>query len=137
MRLYTGYQTCLDMTGQGKVAEFVIVYIMPEALAHCREGILPSDFQTTVIPSNAEVFATGSVKGNNNSRTLIVIPGPGARTVTYSATTTVAQLVSNENLHGRDIILDGQGILPAQWATTLLGNAQEIFATGSVKGNLA
>ena len=30
--------------------------------------------------------------------TLIVIPGPGARTVNIDADTTVAQLISNENL---------------------------------------
>lgn len=101
------------------------------------EGILPANFQTTVISANSEVFATGSVKGNNDSRTLVVIPGPGARSVNHSADTTVAEFVSFENLHGRDIILDGQGVPSSQWATTLLGATQEIFATGSVKGNLA
>lgn len=28
------------------------------------QGVNPSDYQTTSIPANAEVFATGSVKGN-------------------------------------------------------------------------
>ena len=101
------------------------------------EGVLATAFQSTVIPPNAEVFATGSVKGNNNNRTLVIIPGSGARTVTYSADTTVAQLVCAENLHGRDIILDGQGVPSDQWQEATLGNTQEIFATGSVKGNLA
>ena len=90
-----------------------------------------------LIPANAEVFATGSVKGNNDNRTLVVIPGPGARTVTYSSDTTIAEFVCAENLHGRDIILDGRGVSSDQWQEVTLGNVQEIFATGSVKGNLA
>ena len=101
------------------------------------EGVLPTAFQTTIIPANAEVFATGSVKGNNDNRTLVVIPGPGARTVNHPADTTVAQLVCAENLHGRDIILDGQGVPSDQWRDVTLDDTQEIFATGSVKGNLA
>jgi hypothetical protein len=68
--------------------------------------------------------------------TLIVIPGPGARSVNIQDNMTVEQLVVQENLHGRDIILNGQGVLPANYATTLLGQGMEIFATGSVKGNV-
>jgi hypothetical protein len=69
------------------------------------------------------------------SLTLIVIPGPGARTVEIANSATVADLVCQENLHGRDIIINGQGIRPTDWeATTVLANA-EVFATGSVKGN--
>ena len=67
--------------------------------------------------------------------TLIVIPGPGARNVDIQDNMTVEQLVVQENLHGRDIILNGQGVLPANYATTMLANGMEIFATGSVKGN--
>ena len=67
--------------------------------------------------------------------TLIVIPGPGARNVDIQDNMTVEQLVVQENLHGRDIILNGQGVLPANYATTMLVNGMEIFATGSVKGN--
>lgn len=67
--------------------------------------------------------------------TLIVIPGPGARNVDIQNDMTVEQLVVQENLHGRDIILNGQGVLPANYATTMLVNGMEIFATGSVKGN--
>lgn len=99
------------------------------------DGILATAYQTTTVPAGAEVFATGSVKGNNDSRTLVVIPGPGARTITYSSDTTVAELVSRENLHGREIILDGRGIPATDWQQTTLGTTQEIFATGSVKGN--
>ena len=68
--------------------------------------------------------------------TLIVIPGPGARTVTINENATVANLVCQENLHGRDVIINGQGIPPAQWENTLVPTNAEVFATGSVKGNL-
>lgn len=101
------------------------------------EGIAATDFQTTLVPANAEVFATGSVKGNNDNRTLVVIPGSGARSVNYPSDTTIAQLVCAENLHGRDIILDGRGVPSDQWQQTTLADTREIFATGSVKGNLA
>jgi len=67
--------------------------------------------------------------------TLIVIPGPGARSVNIHNDMTVEQLLVQENLHGRDIILNGQGILPANYSATTLANGMEIFATGSVKGN--
>ena len=48
---------------------------------------------------------------------------------------TVEQLIVQESLHGRDIIINGQGILPANFATTTLMANSEVFATGSVKGN--
>ena len=67
--------------------------------------------------------------------TLIVIPGPGARSVTLPQGSTLSTLVCQENLHGRDIIVNGQGVLPAAWETTSLQSNSEIFATGSVKGN--
>ena len=67
--------------------------------------------------------------------TLIVVPGPGARSVTFSAGTTIAQLVSDENLHGRDIIVNGSGIAPTTYANTTLIDGSEVFATSSVKGN--
>ena len=68
--------------------------------------------------------------------TLIVIPGPGARTVTLNDSTTVAQLISSENLHGRDIIVNGQGIPATDYGNFTLSSGMEVFATGSVKGNL-
>jgi len=67
--------------------------------------------------------------------TLIVVPGPGARSITFNAGTTIATLVSDENLHGRDIIVNGSGINPTSWATTQLVDGSEVFATASVKGN--
>jgi hypothetical protein len=68
--------------------------------------------------------------------TLIVIPGPGARTIHLANDMTVAQLVTQENLHGRDIIINGTGVLPADFSTTTIPESAEVFATGSVKGNL-
>jgi hypothetical protein len=68
--------------------------------------------------------------------TLVVIPGPGARTVNITDGMTVEQLVIQENLHGRDIIVDGAGIPPNTFPTTLVTSGSEVFATGSVKGNL-
>ena len=67
--------------------------------------------------------------------TLIVIPGPGARTVSTSDNLTIEQLIVQENLHGRDIIVDGQAVLPADFSSTQIVNGSEVFATGSVKGN--
>lgn len=67
--------------------------------------------------------------------TLIVIPGPGARTVTLPEGATLQDLVVQENLHGRDLIVNGQGVVPAQWSSTPVVSGVEIFATGSVKGN--
>jgi len=68
--------------------------------------------------------------------TLVVIPGPGARTVTITDNMTVEQLVIQENLHGRDIIVDGVGIAPNTFPTTPVASGSEVFATGSVKGNM-
>lgn len=67
--------------------------------------------------------------------TLIVIPGSGARQLSLNPNTTVAQLVCQENLHGRDIIVNGSGIPASQWEATVVPVNAEIFATGSVKGN--
>jgi sulfur carrier protein ThiS len=99
-------------------------------------GIPASQWETTVISQNAEIFATGSVKGNQDTITLVVIPGPGARIVDVSQNMTLAQLVCEQNLHGRDIIVNGAGIPAAQWETTLVSPNSEVFATGSVKGNI-
>ena len=70
-----------------------------------------------------------------SSITLIVIPGPGARTVNLDDNATLADLVSRENLHGRDIIINGEGIPATAWASTTVPANSEVFATGSVKGN--
>jgi hypothetical protein len=70
-----------------------------------------------------------------NNITLIIIPGPGARSVQIDQNITVASLVCSENLHGRDIIINGAGVPAAQFETTTIPNDAEVFATGSVKGN--
>lgn len=67
--------------------------------------------------------------------TLVVIPGPGARTVNITDSMTVEQLVVQESLHGRDIVINGAGIAPSTWQTTVIQSGSEVFATGSVKGN--
>jgi len=98
-------------------------------------GVPQNQWATTTLTSNSEVFATGSVKGNIDQVTLIVIPGPGARSVTVSAGDSLSDLVCRENLHGRDIIVNGTGVPQSQWNTTAVIANSEIFATGSVKGN--
>lgn len=100
-------------------------------------GINPQSWNTTTLENAVEVFATGSVKGNvDRTVTLVVVPGTGARQTTVSSEMTVADFVCRENLHGRDIIVNGVGVSPSQWNITTLNDAVEIFATGSVKGNL-
>lgn len=99
------------------------------------QGIAPAQLQQTQVLSSAEIFATGSVKGNNSNVTLVVIPGPGARSVTIQQNMTIADLACQENLHGRDIIVNGQGVPANLWTETLISANSEIFATGSVKGN--
>ena len=100
-------------------------------------GVNPQSWNTTTLEDAVEVFATGSVKGNvDRTVTLVVVPGTGARQTTVSSNMTVADFVCRENLHGRDIIVNGVGVSPTQWNTVTLNDAVEIFATGSVKGNL-
>jgi len=100
-------------------------------------GINPQAWNTTTLEDAVEVFATGSVKGNvDRTVTLVVVPGTGARQTTVSSNMTVADFVCRENLHGRDIIVNGVGVSPTQWNTVTLNDAVEIFATGSVKGNI-
>ena len=99
------------------------------------QGIPAAQLQNTQVLNNSEIFATGSVKGNVNSVTLVVIPGPGARSVSVQENMTIADLACQENLHGRDVIVNGQGIPANLWAETLVVPNSEIFATGSVKGN--
>ena len=98
-------------------------------------SVLPATYQTTFVTPNSEVFATGSVKGNQSQITLIVVPGTGARVVSITDQMTVEQLVQQENLHGRDVIINGNSVLPSAYQTTFVQSGSEVFATGSVKGN--
>ena len=68
--------------------------------------------------------------------TLVVIPGPGARTVTLSQNTTVADLIQQESLTGRDIIINGVAVPSSDHSTATVPLGAEVFATASVKGNL-
>lgn len=67
--------------------------------------------------------------------TLVVIPGPGARTVNMHQNMTVAQLISQENLVNRDIIVNGVGVSANNYADYIIPTNSEVFATASVKGN--
>ncbi|MAH45915.1 hypothetical protein CMI37_08790 [Candidatus Pacearchaeota archaeon] len=68
--------------------------------------------------------------------TLVIIPGSGARTLSVDNNTTVAQLICANNLHGRDIIINGVGIATNTYETKMIPADAEVFATGSVKGNV-
>jgi len=70
-----------------------------------------------------------------SNATLIIIPGSGARSIQLSRNMTVAELICRENLHGRDIIINGTGIPAAQYESHEIPINAEVFATGSVKGN--
>lgn len=70
-----------------------------------------------------------------NTITLVVIPGPGARTVTLAQGATVSDLVRQENLTGRDIIVNGAGVSSTDYNQSVILNGAEVFATASVKGN--
>lgn len=72
---------------------------------------------------------------NNITVTLVRIPGTGASSVTLSAGSTVADLVSKEDLHGRAMYVDGQTCSADQFSAFTLADGQEVFATGAVKGN--
>ena len=67
--------------------------------------------------------------------TLIIIPGNGATSLSVNQGTTIADLIQLHSLHGRDIIVNGTGILPSNYSDTFVSSGDEIFATGSVKGN--
>lgn len=69
--------------------------------------------------------------------TLVVIPGPGARSVTIQDnTTTISDLVTSESLINRDIIVNGESIPRNMWSSHILNFNDEVFATASVKGNV-
>lgn len=101
-------------------------------------GVNPQMWSQTTLTGAVEIFATGSVKGNiDRTVTLVVVPGSGARQTTIPSNMTVADFVCRENLHGRDIIVNGVGVPANIWNQATLDTAVEIFATGSVKGNVS
>lgn len=66
--------------------------------------------------------------------TLIVIPGSGAKTLTYPAGTSLETLVSQYNLQDRNIVVDGTGVAKSDYASFTLRDSMEVFATSAVKG---
>lgn len=70
-----------------------------------------------------------------NTVTLVLVPGPGARTVEVTQGTSLAQFAADHNLNSRQLIVDGEGVPASQWGSVTLDGATEVFATGSVKGN--
>ena len=67
--------------------------------------------------------------------TLVLVPGPGASTVSVTPGMTLAQFAAQHGLNGRQLIVDGEGVPASEWSTVTVDGAQEIFATASVKGN--
>jgi len=67
--------------------------------------------------------------------TLVIVPGPGQKSVEVSDDTTLAQFAADHALNGRNLIIDGRGIPTEEWSSTTLSGVTEVFATGSVKGN--
>lgn len=65
---------------------------------------------------------------------LIVLPTPGHSTVTVPAGTTVADLVAQRDLAGREITINHSPIKSAQYGTHTLANGDEVFAVKGVKG---
>ena len=67
--------------------------------------------------------------------TLVIIPGSGATSVNLNTGATLATLVSDQNLHGRSMFINGAGVEPNAYTDQPLQAGDEVFATGSVKGN--
>jgi sulfur carrier protein ThiS len=67
--------------------------------------------------------------------TLVIVPGPGQKSVEVNDNMTLAELAAAHSLNGRNLIIDGRGVPADQWSATTLEGVVEVFATGSVKGN--
>ncbi len=67
------------------------------------------------------------------SISLIVLPGSGQRDVICAVGTTLSQFVQTQNLHGRNIILNGVTV-PESGFSRALSPGDEVAATLSVKG---
>lgn len=64
---------------------------------------------------------------------LLILPGSGQRDVTVAEGTTIRSLVQSQNLHGRQIILNGSTVPEADFGR-VLRSGDEVAATASVKG---
>ena len=68
--------------------------------------------------------------------TLVTIPGPGAKKINIPhGSYTVQNLIDDEGLSNRDIIINGQAVMPQQYSSVTIPENSEVFATASVKGN--
>lgn len=65
---------------------------------------------------------------------LMIVPGTGYQDIEIASGTNLGELVSNKNLHGRTINVDGTPIEPEEYANTSLDGVVEIWATGGAKG---
>jgi hypothetical protein len=65
---------------------------------------------------------------------LMVTPGPGLRKINITDDMTVADLVAQEGLFHRSVILNGEEVSPDSYNTTYLEDVFEVWATGAVKG---
>lgn len=66
--------------------------------------------------------------------TLMRVPGNGMEDITIAPDATVADVVHEHGLLGRNIFVDGIAVAPENYGSTSLAGASEIFATGTVKG---
>lgn len=65
---------------------------------------------------------------------LMVTPGSGYRDVTIKSGSTVADLVSQEELFNRSITVNGNPVDSEDYRKVVLNNQDEVWATGAVKG---
>lgn len=66
---------------------------------------------------------------------LIMLPGSGQRDVTLPSGSTLATLVAQEGLSGRQLVLNGESIPTNRHSSTSLRSGQEVGAIGASKGN--
>jgi len=66
---------------------------------------------------------------------LILLPGTGQRDVTLPTGATLSDLVAQEDLGGRQIVLNGEAIPASAFGSTTLASGQEVGAIGASKGN--
>lgn len=64
---------------------------------------------------------------------LLILPGTGQRDVQLPEGSTVNYLIESQNLHGRQIILNGVTVPSTEYSRVLV-SGDEVAATTSVKG---
>jgi len=78
---------------------------------------------------------TTTINNDNITVTLVRIPGDGASSVSLTQNTSLSDVIGTQNLHGRQLFVNGEAISPDNFVNTALHAGDEIFATGTVKGN--